>query len=203
MTRHVWWLAGLVVASVWTTWLAGWMPYRTAVLLLLGMACAELSVVAVNTDLSHQEDTMARLDTCPDCTHYRGNHGPGGCTVIRDGTACWCGRTDEESDAFDGPRAQAERERGQAAAMEADRVQEWKARANAELERLAAAGRVFTADHLIGAVGVPDVGANRNNVIGAVFGAASRRRLIEKTGRTVASARVATHGHMINEWRGR
>lgn len=91
---------------------------------------------------------------------------------------------------------------GTRSALEADRVQEWRNTATAVLERLAAHGGAFTADDVIAAAGLPDVGTNRNNAVGGLFNAASRQGWIVKTGLYRKSTRAAAHARVLAVWVG-
>jgi hypothetical protein len=84
-------------------------------------------------------------------------------------------------------------------ALQADRVGLWKVEAAIWLDRLPS-GRVFTADDMIREIGVPGEGPNRNNVVGAVFSAASKQGRIRFAGRMRKSARVTRHGNVQRVW---
>jgi hypothetical protein len=81
----------------------------------------------------------------------------------------------------------------------------WRVRAERALHDLAATGRPFTADDLIGMVGHPDDShqANAgNNQIGAVFRDAAKEGLIVGTG-YARSRQPRRKGGMIRVWEGR
>lgn len=85
-------------------------------------------------------------------------------------------------------------------ATHAERVQLWKAAARAWFMQLPHGAEV-TADDLIREVGLPDIGPAKNNVVGAIFSAASKRRYIVFTGRMQKSERVIRHGNLQRVWR--
>jgi len=63
-------------------------------------------------------------------------------------------------------------------------------------------GRVFTADNMMReGVELPSEGANKNNAVGAWFGAQSKAGRIEFTGRMKKSSRVDRHVGLQREWR--
>jgi hypothetical protein len=101
---------------------------------------------------------------------------------------------------FDDLAAQAAVEAGQEQALEADRIAKWRIDADSWLETLRV-GSVFTADALVGAIGLPDEGVHRNNAVGAWFGRKSRMGKIVWTGRYARSARVIGHGNQQRVWR--
>lgn len=103
---------------------------------------------------------------------------------------------------FDLPAGQAAKDTGLHAAGAADRVWEWRNRALDAIRDLAATGLPFTADEVIAAVGLPDVGPNRNNAVGAVFSAAAKRGWIVKTGHYRPSRRVLAHARVVAVWVG-
>ena len=61
-------------------------------------------------------------------------------------------------------------------------------------------GTELTADDLTKAVGLPDQGQNRNNVVGAFFNGLAEMKLIQWTGKTVKSQRIDRHTGMIRVW---
>jgi len=89
---------------------------------------------------------------------------------------------------------------GMSKADRALRVQIWKVHATAWFDTLPA-GEEFTADDLTAAVGLPDHGTNRNNVIGAWFSGKSRKGEIVWTGRWRKSERVIRHAPQNRVWR--
>lgn len=101
---------------------------------------------------------------------------------------------------FDPEQAELAAEAGMAQAASADRVQLWKQAATTWIGLLEP-GVEFTADDLVRAVGLPDVGPNRNNVVGAVFSGAARSRLIVFAGRLRRSERLVRHGNLQRVWR--
>lgn len=76
----------------------------------------------------------------------------------------------------------------------------WKVAAEAELDRLAATGRPFTADDLWEAVGSPMASASSNSV-GALFSAACKAGRIIPIGFT-QTRRASGHARVIRQWRG-
>ena len=100
----------------------------------------------------------------------------------------------------DPEKAEEEAEAGMRKALAAERVEAWKADA---LYWLCGRpiGLEFTADDLVDAVGLPDVGTNRNNVIGAFMRAQSATGRIEFTGELRKSERVVRHGNLNRVWR--
>lgn len=100
---------------------------------------------------------------------------------------------------FDLEQGQAAAEQGMWLADSAARVQQWKEMADAWLAELQVWSH-FTADDLVAAVGLPDEGANRNNVVGAWMNAQSKKGLIEFAGRLSKSARVGRHTGLQRVW---
>ena len=88
---------------------------------------------------------------------------------------------------------------GMAQAWKADRVQEWKIRAGAWLEDLPS-GSEFVSDDLVADVGLPDLGPNRNNVVGAFFSGQAKRGSIRFAGRMRRSKRIIRHGNPQRVW---
>lgn len=88
---------------------------------------------------------------------------------------------------------------GMAKADSADRVQLWKQDA-ARWFATVPVGAEFTADDLTKAIGVPDEGANRNNVVGAFFSGLARNQRIRFAGRMRKSARVTRHSNVQRVW---
>lgn len=89
---------------------------------------------------------------------------------------------------------------GMARALRAERVARWREQADQWLDAQPY-GTLFTADDLVAAVGLPDSGQGRNNVVGAWVGSQARRGLIEFTGRMGKSRRVEGHGNLQRLWR--
>ncbi len=92
------------------------------------------------------------------------------------------------------------RDAGMSHALRAQRVAAWKNAANDWLARQPI-GVLFTTDDLVRAVGVPDIGANRNNVVGAWTSGNARAGRIVFTGRLAKSRRVVRHAGMQRLWR--
>lgn len=87
--------------------------------------------------------------------------------------------------------------------MAAERVAEWKRKAD---DYLATFGyglypHTFTADDLVAAIGRPDFGPARNNVVGAWFNAQAKAGRIEWTGMFRKSTRPEGHGNQQRVWR--
>jgi len=96
--------------------------------------------------------------------------------------------------------AQEAAQEGMSKALRARRVLDWKITAGYWLDRLEA-GEEFVSDDLVGGVGLPDVGPNRNNVVGAWFSGQARRGTIVFVGRMRRSKRVVRHGNPQRVWR--
>ncbi len=108
--------------------------------------------------------------------------------------------TQHEQLDFDAIAAGAERERGMDEAYRAERVQLWKAAAGRWLLELLP-GTLFTADDLVAAIGLPDEGVARNNVVGAWIAAQSKLGLIVWTKQFRHSERVIGHRNLLRVWR--
>lgn len=89
------------------------------------------------------------------------------------------------------------RDDGMRTALHASDIR-WKAAAESALSDLAASGVDFTADDLRARV---DTLAAPEKALGAIFGAAARRGLIECIGITTSS-RPQRHGGLLRVWRG-
>lgn len=96
--------------------------------------------------------------------------------------------------------AEAARDQGMGQALRAERVLAWKAAAAAWLGEQPR-GRVFTADDLVAAIGLPDSGVARNNVVGAWVAAQARRGRIVWTGEWRKSRRVIGHRNPQRVWK--
>jgi len=101
---------------------------------------------------------------------------------------------------FDKAFAQQLADAGMNTALNADRAQPWRMRASAWL-LAQPAGIEFTADDLVAVIGLPDVGVNRNNAVGAWVAAQARLGRIVWTNRYRRSARVVRHGNLQRVWR--
>lgn len=101
--------------------------------------------------------------------------------------------------AFDPVAAKTAAEEGMGRASRADRVQEWKAKADEMFERAPISAQ-FTADNIVARIGLPDEGVARNNVVGAWFSAKSKAGRIRFTGRFLKSERVIGHGNLQRVW---
>lgn len=95
---------------------------------------------------------------------------------------------------------QAAAEAGMEQALRAERVAAWKTDAARWIEAQPA-GLLFTADDLVEAIGLPDTGPGRNNVVGAWIGSQRKQRRIEFTGELRTSRRVEGHGNLQRQWR--
>jgi hypothetical protein len=87
--------------------------------------------------------------------------------------------------------------KGMELAMDAERVQTWRVRAEQLLNSLPA-GTEVTADDLTNAIGVPD--DKKNNVIGAWFNAKRNERRLAFTGKFLKSNRVSRHTGLQRVW---
>jgi hypothetical protein len=107
----------------------------------------------------------------------------------------------EEIVALDRPLSKKLATEGMSRALGADRVQMWKAAADRWLGNQIR-GREFWADVLMMEVGyLPDVGANKVNVVGAWFSAKSKQGAIQWTGEFMRSARPGRHVGLQRVWR--
>jgi len=96
---------------------------------------------------------------------------------------------------------QRRRDAGMATAETGPRARVWRLDADQAMRALIRSGQPFTADDLVRAVGyLPDEGTNKNNAVGALFAAYSRRHEIRPAGSAVTS-RAAGHGRRMTVWR--
>jgi hypothetical protein len=95
--------------------------------------------------------------------------------------------------------AEHDMQEGMDRASAAKRVQDWKLEADHWLAHQPT-GAMVTADDLIEAVGVPDMGANRVNVVGAWFSSKAKLRFIRFTGRMQKSERRTRHTGLQRVW---
>lgn len=100
---------------------------------------------------------------------------------------------------FDAVEAKRLADEGMERARRAHRVTIWKLEADAWLATLAP-GTVFTADELVAAVGLPDIGPTRNNVVGAWFSAKSKSGQLRFENRMRKSKRPERHGNANRVW---
>jgi hypothetical protein len=107
--------------------------------------------------------------------------------------------TIRQGDLFDAQEAATLRDQGMDIALDADRVQLWKAKAKRWLDKHRKGYR-FTADELVDGIGLPDEGVNRNNVVGAVMRSWSCRGWIIKTGYYKPSTRKRRHASVQCVW---
>lgn len=103
---------------------------------------------------------------------------------------------------FDLPLGEAQASEGMAHALTADRVQAWKIAASAWLDALPSGAEVHM-DLVTAAVGLPDEGANRNNVTGAWLNAQAKGGRLTFTGKFRKSQRPERHGSVQRVWRKR
>lgn len=101
--------------------------------------------------------------------------------------------------AFDAQAAKEAAETGMERASRAERVQEWKVRAEEWFEELPR-WRAFTADDLVEEIGLPDEGVAKNNVVGAWFSSKSKAGTIRFAGRFAKSERIIGHGNLQRVW---
>lgn len=100
---------------------------------------------------------------------------------------------------FNYASSEQEMDRGIRRAINAQRVQEWKRQATAWLRRHAIGDQV-TADDLIRDIGIPDIGANRVNVVGAWFSAQSKSGFVRWSGAVKRSKRTTRHTGIQRVW---
>jgi hypothetical protein len=100
---------------------------------------------------------------------------------------------------FDSKEAQRLADEGMSNAMRAQRVTLWKEMANAWLASQPS-GVEITADDLTRAVGLPDIGPARNNVVGAWFSGRAKAGKLVFAGRMRKSLRVERHGNVQRVW---
>jgi hypothetical protein len=96
-------------------------------------------------------------------------------------------------------KAEALANEGMSKALKAERVRAWKAAAAAW--RPTMIGREACSDDLTAAIGLPDVGPNKNNYVGALWRSWHTQGLVAPTGRRVKSKRSVRHGNRIDVWR--
>jgi hypothetical protein len=100
----------------------------------------------------------------------------------------------------DAPAAREAATDGMEKALRAERVALWKLEADHWLSEQAS-GYEITADDIVRAVGLPDAGPARNNVVGAWFGAKSKAGVIVFAGKLRKSQRVIGHGNLLRVWK--
>lgn len=100
---------------------------------------------------------------------------------------------------MDRARAVQEAIDGMERASRAERVQAWKQAAAAWFSLLTP-GEEIVADDLIAAIGLPDQGVAKNNVVGAIFSAQSKSGRLRFSGRFQKSERVIGHGNLQRIW---
>ena len=88
-------------------------------------------------------------------------------------------------------------------ALESPEISAWRIRAEWAISDFIARGSPFTADDIVACAGLPKLEAeqNRNNAVGAFFGALSRRRLIKPLG-FAAATRTVSHARTLRVWQG-
>ena len=94
------------------------------------------------------------------------------------------------------------KEEGMTLAQQSYRYHVWKDDAASALHQLARSGRDFTADDVVQAAGLPGIGPNQSNGVGALFAQAARKRLIIRVGYTKTD-RKEGHARVVSVWRGR
>jgi hypothetical protein len=105
------------------------------------------------------------------------------------------------STTFDLAAAESAKAEGIQTALRGD--EDWRARADQQINLFVEHGVEFSADDLVEAIGLPnDCDQNANNIVGSVFNTAARRKIIEGTGVRVKSRRVEGHARRIDVWRG-
>jgi hypothetical protein len=68
---------------------------------------------------------------------------------------------------------------------------------------LARAGHPFSADDVVGIVGVPHRSeANRNNAVGALMSACAKQGWVKPSGGWTKSARPESHSRLVRQWIG-
>ena len=102
-------------------------------------------------------------------------------------------------DEFNFGKGREKADEGMDAAATAGRVHHWRMDAGRWFMRLPI-GEEFSADDLIRAVGLPDEGVNKNNVVGAFFNALAKSNFIGWTGKTMKSERIDRHTGMNRIW---
>lgn len=103
---------------------------------------------------------------------------------------------------FDLEQGEAAGRAGMDQALGADRVRDWKIAASAWLDALPSGAEVHM-DLVTAAVGLPDEGANRNNVTGAWLNAQAKGGRLTFTGKFRKSQRPERHGSVQRVWRKR
>jgi len=91
-------------------------------------------------------------------------------------------------------------EAGMEQALHAERVAEWRRRADRWLDELPQ-GKLFTSDDLVEAIGKPDPDGPRNNAIGGWIKNQVKLGRTESSGRFARSTRVEGHSNRIEIWR--
>jgi hypothetical protein len=107
--------------------------------------------------------------------------------------------TSSDPPEFDFGEGKEKAEEGMSQASGAGRIFGWQHDAGRWF-MLLPVGTEFTADDLTKAVGLPDQGLNRNNVVGAFFNGLAKARFIQWTGKTYKSERVDRHTGMNRVW---
>ena len=100
---------------------------------------------------------------------------------------------------LDQDMSKAEKERGTSLATEA--LSNWKAKAEEWLSYLEP-GDTFTADSLVGGIGLPtyEDGRPNNNGVGGFIAGLNKKKIIEPVGYTT-SDRVTNHARVLRIWR--
>lgn len=101
----------------------------------------------------------------------------------------------------DEPTGEQRKEEGMAKALSKRGIEDWQEAAKTWLWRLPA-GRRFTAEDLVDAVGLPigEESAGRNNAVGALMNGIAKRGVIRNTSDYTKAKRPASHGRVIAVW---
>ena len=97
------------------------------------------------------------------------------------------------------PLAEQAADSGMAQALRAERVAQWKQAAD-EWLFVQPLGTLFVLDDVVAAIGLPDHGVAKNNVVGAWTSAQARLGHTRWTGRFKKSERVIGHGNLQRVW---
>jgi hypothetical protein len=109
------------------------------------------------------------------------------------------GRPSMHPASFDPPAAQELAEEGMEKARNAQRVVYWKYEGDMWLATLKP-GTLITADDLTAAIGLPDIGPSRNNVVGAWFSGKSKKEELRFAGTFRPSERPERHRNFLRVW---
>jgi hypothetical protein len=100
-----------------------------------------------------------------------------------------------------GDEGEQRKEEGMEKALSNTSTSEWQEAAKLWLWRLPA-GRTFTAEDLVDAVGLPvgEESAGKNNAVGALMNGIAKRGVIRNTSDYTKAKRPASHGRVIAVW---